>query len=364
MSYPSEYQIGKDIEKLNNLILKLDERLSRLEDNKCKPNISKLYPAKFKLENISPNIVKANKVKAKIKTNSLAGKILNCIQSNTKMCCHEIYEEIGSDKNKIQQALVYLKLKKLIILSANTYNCKYINKLHAYYTVIENAEELKLDKAHAKKKKQAISTFVSPDSFGANVLKYLESVSEEVCAHDIAKNINAEHAATLSALSVLIKKGHVQQAEKLKLCKYSTTGKVHLHFKLTREINPDIYLSIRDEERKIANERYAKKLDKMSEVLDLDSYDQTTTYLYRDVLKIFNTNKNMEWLYSSFVGARAKEQLTTDKDWKIIEGVLDRLEQEHYVIRKKLYGTSGNKWKLTRSGNDTLLGLDTKDTKI
>ena len=46
-----------------------------------------------------------------------------------------------------------------------------------------------------------------------------------------------------------------------------------MKYKLTKEITPEIYSDIQKEEKKIADEKYAKKLDKMSEVLNLDSYD-------------------------------------------------------------------------------------------
>ena len=289
-------------------------------------------------------------------------KVLQLIKRKPGICVHEIASEFDYSLKVASNLLCKLTGKGLLSVMKNPITCGDSSRLHNGYKIgkpdklksepVPNPEPVK-----AKPKPHGIVTE------GSKQAKILEIINDnpEICVHDIKEKTDVLglglSLTNVSAnVHVLCKKGRIQPLDVPKICEHSQ--KLHPRYKVTIPITKDTFLNIKEEERKLAQDKYEKDLKEKTKELDLDSIEPNQIYVYRNVLQIIYDNRSRDKICTSFIGARADRSGYTDKGWKILEKTLDRLEQDNLVSHRTMPNYGYSVWKLTSLGFKKLLNLD------
>ena len=289
-------------------------------------------------------------------------KVLQLVTKKPGMCAHKIASGIDCSLKDVSNLLYHLTKKGLLSVMKNSITCGDSPRLHNGYK-IGKPDELKFEpvsKPEPVKAKPKPHGIVTEGSKEAKVLQII-SDNPEMCAHETyekAKSSGLESTSLMrvqAMISALLKKGRIQLVS-IKGCKYSQ--RAHTFYKVTIPITKDTFLNIKEEERKLAQDKYEKDLKEKTKELDLDSIEPNQIYVYRNVLQVIYDNRSRDKICTSFIGARADRSGYTDKGWKILEKTLDRLEQDNLVSHRTMPNYGYSVWKLTSLGFKKLLNLD------
>lgn len=297
--------------------------------------------------------------------NSKEYTALKVISENVNCCTHDIARVIGCTA-AYASVLVGKLLKKSRIKKTEKTSCSESDRSHDKYVLLAPINYLIKDTGKKKlkktKKKVKPHGWMMKDTKVGRVLKCISEADskEGICAHAVADKLKIDAKDASRSIGYWVSRGRITQLEKEDVCPDSR--RLHKFYKITEDVTDDMFLDMKKETAELEQKKHEQKMAIITKELDLDSYDTSGTYRFRDIMQSINEHKKeFDMQYTSFIGQNAIRE-GFDKNWKNLEKALDRLEQDNLVVHKSAYGTGYSSWKMTQLGYRKLMGYNTEET--